>query len=289
MRKNAQANWDDMRFVLAVADHGSVASAARVLNVNHATVLRRIAAFETQHGLKVFERTTQGYQLSADRRALIEAMREAGDALGQVETMIASERPRLGHGIRVTSTDTFCQSILPSILASLSQQILSPVDILSGNSHIDFARLQADITVRPTPKLPDDLVGEMAGRFRFGVYRPFGQNVENWLGLSGAITRTSAAGWMKRNVPQGEISLTADSFTALAGLITAGQGRALLPVFLGDSWPGVERETIPDEIGSVPIWVASHTELAGSSRLARARSFIAKELKKIGPTLMGAD
>ena len=41
---SAQMNWDDIRYVIAVADHGSVAAAARALSVNHATVLRRIAA-----------------------------------------------------------------------------------------------------------------------------------------------------------------------------------------------------------------------------------------------------
>ena len=288
MGKNAQANWDDMRFVLAVAEQGSVAAAARILGVNHATVLRRIAGFETQHGLKVFERTPQGYQISADRRALIEAMREAGDALGQVEQLISHERPRLGHSIRVTSTDAFCQSILPPILAGLARQISSPIDILSGNSHLDFSRLQADITVRPTPSLPEELVGEMAGRFRFGIYRPKGIKDTSWIGLSGAITRTTAADWLVRNVPRGEILLTGDSFTALAGLVAAGQGKALLPVFLGDGWNGIERVEVPEDIGSVPIWIASHSDLAASSRLAKARAYIVKELKKQGAALLGA-
>ena len=43
-------NWDDLRYVLAVADTGSVNAAAKVLGVNHATVLRRIASFEETCG-----------------------------------------------------------------------------------------------------------------------------------------------------------------------------------------------------------------------------------------------
>lgn len=288
MVKNAQANWDDMRFVLAVAEQGSVAAAARVLGVNHATVLRRIASFESQHGLKVFERTPQGYQTTADRRALIEAMREAGDALGQVEAMISSERPRLGHSIRITSTDAFCQTILPPILATVSRQTSNRIDILSGNSHMDFTRQQADITVRPVQKLPDDLVGVIATSFRFGIYQSTREGAsDDWLGLSGALTRSAAAEWMNRNVSRSEVQLTADSFTALAGLVANGQGRALLPVFLGDGWPEIDCISIPKDIAPVPIWVASHAELAASSRLARARNLIAKELKQITPALMG--
>ena len=36
-------SWDDLKFVLAVADTGTISAAARLLGVNHATVLRRIA------------------------------------------------------------------------------------------------------------------------------------------------------------------------------------------------------------------------------------------------------
>ncbi len=38
--------WDDLRYVLAVAEHGGLAAAARALGVNHTTVLRRVNAFE---------------------------------------------------------------------------------------------------------------------------------------------------------------------------------------------------------------------------------------------------
>ena len=40
------SNWDNLRYVLTVAEHGSLSAAARALGVNHATVLRRVSAFE---------------------------------------------------------------------------------------------------------------------------------------------------------------------------------------------------------------------------------------------------
>ena len=146
MSTSAQTNWDDLRFVLAVADEGSVASAGRVLGVNHATVLRRIAAFETRHGLKVFEKTPTGYRVSADRRSLIEALREAGEAFGQVERLIEAERPNVSSSIRITSTDAFCHFVLGPIVAGLAAEITTSISILSSNAHLDFERLQADFS-----------------------------------------------------------------------------------------------------------------------------------------------
>ena len=60
----AALEWDDLRYVLAVAEAGSLAGAARELRVNHSTVLRRIAAFEQQLALRLFERLPTGYVLT---------------------------------------------------------------------------------------------------------------------------------------------------------------------------------------------------------------------------------
>src|SRR5262245_66673667 len=57
----AGIEWDDLRYILAVASAGSLAGAARHLGVNHTTVLRRVGAFETRLGLRLFERMPTGY------------------------------------------------------------------------------------------------------------------------------------------------------------------------------------------------------------------------------------
>ena len=43
---NSKMNWDDVRIFLAVARAGQILGAARRLELNHATVSRRLAALE---------------------------------------------------------------------------------------------------------------------------------------------------------------------------------------------------------------------------------------------------
>lgn len=284
MAKNAQTGWDDIRFVLAVADHGSVSAAARALSVNHATVLRRISAFESRQGLRVFDKTPRGYRVSADRRQLIEAMREAGDALTHVDQMIEAERPRMDHGIRITSTDSFCFSILPPIIAGLSEELGTTIDVITGNTHLDLSRMQAHITVRPTKALPQDLTGVCAGTFRFGIFGAPDCD-DSWLGLSGPLGRSSAGEWLRSQ--SRPVSILADSFVMLAALAAHGKGRALLPVYFGDAWPGIERKSLPDDLEPIPIWVASHVDFARSGRLSRARRYIVRALEDRKDRLMG--
>lgn len=284
MAKSAQTGWDDIRFVLAVADHGSVSAAARALSVNHATVLRRIAAFEERQGLRVFDKTPRGYQVSADRRQLVEAMREAGEALSHVDQLIEAERPRMASGIRVTSTDTFCLALLPPMIAGLAEEMEAAIEVITVNTHLDLSRLQAHVTVRPTHNLPPDLAGDCAGAFRFGVYAAPG-GAGTWLGMSGPLGRSMAGEWMRA---QGKAAaLVADSFVMLAALAALGQGRALLPVFFGDAWPGLERIDIPGDLDPVPIWVASHVDYARSGRLSRVRKYLVSRIAEREAALMG--
>ncbi len=278
--KNAQMNWNDLRFVLAVADEGSVAGAARVLNVNHATVLRRIAAFETAHGLRLFDKTARGYRISANRRELIEAMREAGISLNRIGDLIKAERPAVSGRLRITSTDSFCSLALPDIASDLAREIGQSVDLISDNTHVDFSRLQADIAVRPTDRLPDELHGLRAGRLGFSIFASK-NSAPVWLRLNGTIQRSKAAEWLERHAPASDQSVSADSFLTLAALAANGAGRAILPIFVGRQTPGLIEIDRPKNLPSVPVWVACHRDLARSGRLTKARRYLVERLSAV--------
>jgi DNA-binding transcriptional LysR family regulator len=270
---DARANWDDLRFVLAVADAGSVAAAARMLAVNHATVLRRIAAFETRHGLHIFDKTAQGYRVAEDRRGLIEAMREAGGALAAVERLIADERPAVGTAIRITTTDSLSCGPLPGICAQLARAQKANVDFSMSNAHTDFARLQADIAVRPAPRLPDDLPGDSPVSLHFAVFESDGGGEDLDLGLSGRLGRIAG------HLDPTKAATRSDSFVALANMAQSGRGRAILPTFLGRAIPGLRQTDRDAGLAPVPIWVASHKDIFRSARLLRARRFIFEALE----------
>src|SRR5712672_1273072 len=108
--------WDDLRYVLAVAEAGSLAGAARTLGVNHTTVLRRVGAFEKHLGLRLFERLPTGYVLTAGGEELIAAARQVNDTVIELERKLAGQDLRLSGTVRVTTTDTLMGSILPEIL-----------------------------------------------------------------------------------------------------------------------------------------------------------------------------
>ena len=81
--------WDDLRIVLAVAEAGSVNAAAKALGLNHATILRRVDAFERGRGMTLFERSARGAVVAEGAAPLIERLKAVEAAVGGFERAAA--------------------------------------------------------------------------------------------------------------------------------------------------------------------------------------------------------
>lgn len=281
-------NWDDLRFVLAVAESGSVSAAARELGVNHATVLRRISAFEELHRAQVFERSAQGYQLRPESVGLIEAARAASEAMNRVTDILGGAGVPERNAIRITTVDTLSLAVLAPAFAQLQKAAQPrPLALMTGNARLDMARLQADIAVRPAESLPDDLTGRISAQMGFAAYRTAAAGDE-WLGLSGPLAGSKPAQWMRSAVPRDAVNGSADSFSALRVMARSGAGCAYLPCILGDGDPELMR--LPRSEApwfSVPVWVAVHCDLDDAPWLGGLRRALERVMRQNEVALSG--
>jgi len=280
-------DWDDIRYVLAVAREGSLSAAARSLGVNHATVLRRVTGFEERLGVMIFERSARGYRIAPHRSRVLAAMRAMEEAALGVERALTAARAPLAGVVRVTSTDSICQTILPPIIARLQAGAEGlRIELSAQNQHADLARMDADIAVRPAEQLPEELVGEVAARMGFGVYAaPGGEAM--WLGLSGPIARVRAATWMAETIPRAQISGWSDSFLVLREMAAAGQGRAVLPCVVGDGDARLVRLRGAMPEMSVDLWVASHADMVDVPRIRVVREMLLAALRQESARWLG--
>ncbi len=217
-----------------------------------------------------------------EKLRLIEAAREVEAAVNAVERMAQAGEAPLAGVIRLTSTDAFCHEILPPIVARMSMKTPDlSFELLCTNAHTDLSRLHADVTVRPTFKLPEDLYGEVAGQMAFGFYAAEGVREDHWLSLSGTIARLHFAQKMRERLERdgAVFRASADSFLTLRAMAEAGLGRAMLPCIIGDQSPTLHRVYAPVDMPPVPVFVASHADLADAPRLRQARARIAAALE----------
>ncbi|WP_170762036.1 LysR family transcriptional regulator [Ruegeria lacuscaerulensis] len=273
-------NWDDIRYSLAVSRYGSLNAAASALGVTHATVLRRVAAFEERNSCLVFQKSSSGYAVLSGAGAIISAMENVEDAILSLErTIVGANRSPAGQ-VRIASTDSLSQLVLPQILNAISSQYPSlELTLLSSNSHHDLTRLTADIAVRPSIKLGEGLVGERAGELTFGIYSD-GVSNRKWLKLDGALSSSLPAQWLADHVKTDEMTNGADSFLVLQQMAASGIGKTFLPSFVGDRDSRLHRLTIGDPKIAVPLWVATLEEIAQTPRFALVQRALAERIKQ---------
>ena len=270
-------NWDNLRYVLVVANKGSIAAAARELGVNRTTVLRRINIFQQNLNCRIFDRGDSGYVLTPEAEKMIDAAREVEGTLFDMQRQIAGHELKLEGELRVTTTDTFMLSLLGPHLASFQQthpHIV--VEVLMTNNVLDLNRRDADVAIRPTRSPDAGLVGRRLCDVDFGVYatRQLLQSVDRerlfdarWIGFVDSIMHTPIGVWFNSAVDIRNICLRCDSFVAVRVAAESGIGLALLPRLLGDSSPQLERLDLDTSELTVGLWALAHPDLARSARV----------------------
>ncbi len=290
--------WDDLQFVLAVAEAGSFSSAARALNVHHATVLRRIAAFEDRCGVKIFERGPRGYHLTPESSHILSTVRNINAQVDKLGRTIAIQNNAITGPLKITTTDALCSAVVLKHCGEFCD--LYPaiqLELLARNDHLNLSMLESDITIRPARSLPAELHGEYVCDLGFAAYATpnYLQGSElkgdiaqhQWLGVTGAISRVPFASWLDSQVPAHNVVFRADSFVTLRAAAEADRGITFLPCCLGDR----SSSLIPVETAtprfSNGLWVAAHQDLIGAPKIQAAITFFLIALQGDKPLLEG--
>jgi DNA-binding transcriptional LysR family regulator len=290
--------WDDLRYVLAVAAEGSLAGAARALGVNHTTVLRRVNAFEERLGLRLFERLPTGYFLTSGGAELIEAARLMEDTVVALERRLAGQDRRLAGAVRVTTTDTLVDRLLPPILVAFrAKHPKIQVELILSNEAFNLAKRAADVAIRPADNPPEGLIGRRVSAIAFAIYAGRGYLAQTdkmedlsrhaWLAPTDEFSTTSVAQWMRVALPQAEIALKANSLLVLRQAAAENLGLAALPCYLGDSSNDLIRVRPPIPAMATALWILTHEDLRRSARVRAFTEFVAAAIARQRPLLEG--
>jgi len=231
-------DWEDVRFFLALARHGSLSAAARALGVNHATVSRRVAGLEASLGQTLFERRPDGYRLTeAGEQALAQAgaMAEAAEGL----------RRGQGHGeagglVRLTAIQSLGEGFLPPHLAEfLRAHPAIDLELISDSRSLSLARFEADIALRLGRPSDGELVAKRLISVGMGLYgtsdwrdRLLAGEAPRFIGFDEASAHLPEAVWLTRQFPQGRVTFRAGGYVAQGQAVQLGLGIAVLPHFL---------------------------------------------------------
>ena len=283
-------NWNDIQIIQYVAERCSATAAAAALGVNHATILRRINAFEENHGVKLFERHRTGYRPTPAGKALLKSAQQISSSVDDIQREILGQDTRLTGGIRLTTTDSIALSCLPRYITEFAA--LYPdieVELVMTNLQLDLSKMDADISIRPSRNPPEQLIGRKACNLAFAAYSASSGKQQNQeldledltdvLDVSQALKNSPVGKWMSESLPQANFVARADSFPALRELAASGLGTAIIPCCLGDPDPRLKRLTSPIQELETSIRVLTHPQLKSSASISALSNFLAKALR----------
>ena len=240
-------DWDDVRYLLAVARAGSVRAAAQRLRVNHSTVLRRIAQLEERIGAQMFEKLPSGYRLTDAGEAVLEFAEQMEASSNELETRVFSRDQSVRGLLRVTLAPPLATHLLMTDFADFAR--LHPeveMEIQSSDEPVNLTNREADVAIRVVydrNALAPNLHGLKGPELFGGVYMSR-DLIAAW--RAGAADRIR---WVVRNnhgIPdwarEGEVRTTEVSVRttdAGAQIVAArhGLGMTTLPCFVGDADP----------------------------------------------------
>jgi DNA-binding transcriptional LysR family regulator len=296
-KRSTRIDWDDLRFVLAVADSGSLNRAATTLRVDRTTVLRRINAFERKYGVRLFERHANGYTLTQAGEAILTAARGFEDTIATLERKLAGHDLRAEGVVRVTTTDTLLASLLPDALTTFMQAHPGiSLEVAASNAFANLSKRDADVAIRPATNPPESLVGRRIASVAFAVYRSIaldrtissdGLSRAPWLGTDDSLTNTSVGQWLRTALPRIRPVARVDSLVTLRELCAAGAGLAALPCYLGDTDARLVRVSEPIKEMTTALWVLTHADLARTTRVRLFIDHTASALAQQKPLISG--
>ena len=164
-------NWDDVRIFLAVARSGQILGAAKRLGVNHATVARRLTAFEHDLNTKLLTRRTNGCELThAGEEFLLAAERMEAEMLS-VRSSLGDADVAISGSVRIGAPDGFGVTFLAPRLAKLTARYPDlKIQLVPVPRSFSLSRREADIAI--TVDRPDQgrLVARKLVDYSLGLY-----------------------------------------------------------------------------------------------------------------------
>lgn len=274
----AQVDWEDLRYVLALAKHGTFSQAAAALGTTHTTVSRRLRGLEESLGTPLFDATPDGFVLTAAGEQAVHAAERVEQEVLTLQARVFGGDARLSGKLRVTTMDILYRRYRVAFTRFAERYPGIELTVSCNDVEASLTRRDADVALRMTNTPPEHLVGRKLGHVEFAVYaakslvtrvgrgQPYA--AYPWLHWDERLGASWLDAWLSRNAPEARIAARVDAGSlALREIVASGMGVHFLAVFEGDEDGRLERIGPVDATFNRDIWLLTLADLKQSSRV----------------------
>jgi DNA-binding transcriptional LysR family regulator len=271
-------SWEDLRYFVAIASAGTLSGAARQLDVDQATVSRRLAALETGLGARLIDRQPRRAVLTAIGQKVLAHALEIENSVLAIKRLSLSESSESRAKISISAPPILARHFFAPQLRVLSQRLPQvQISILSESRFASLSKLEADLAIRLAPGIADSDIVKKIGHMDFALYAirsyPHAANPEQWEFI--AYTEQSATfdhkTWLNQTIGRRRVICEVADLSNQYEAACTGIGVAGLPCFLADPDPRLMRLSCSESMLSLGIFLALHPDRR-NDRLVRETS-----------------
>lgn len=274
-------NWDDARFVLALAREGTIRGAAKSLSVNHTTVSRRIATLEEHLSARLFEQTPSGYVMTASGRIISQAAEGMENLLLSSQKQIEGADTELSGEVHIHIPDIFDEWVCERLAQFSQQHPKLQIHLSSETAVADLAKREADIALRFTNTPPLDMVGQKVWELPVAVYASSDCEIDPsklssypWVRWAPAYGQSSVEQWTDK-ISNGTPTVTrVTTYKTLTCMIKNSAGIGCLTPWFAEDDSKLQRITPILKEVTMDVWVLIHPDLRGVKRIKALKDLL---------------
>lgn len=279
--------WDDLRTVMMLVRHRSLAGAADALGVNYTTVARRVRRAEDALNQLLFERLPDGYRPTAAAHLLEEHASQMEKIEHRMMRRLQGTETELSGALTITAPQLLIASFLSPVIDQFTKaHPRIDLRILATNDLLDLTRLEADLAIRISKNPGDTLTG-------LRLLKQENASFANQDIADRIVSDPSAMiDWIVYdaypNLPKGidskfpnnKVRFRFDDMVAMVGAAQAGLGVVRMPMFLGRASANLVQVPVLPPQPYADIWVVGHPDVWPSKKLRAFRELLVSYCKK---------
>lgn len=279
--------WDDLRTVMMLVRHGSLASAANALDVNYTTVARRVRRAEQALNQSLFERLPDGYRPTAAAHLIAEHATQMEASEHNMFRRLQGGETELSGVLTITAPQLLIANFLSPVIDQFTKaHPRIELRILATNNLLDLTRLEADLAIRVSMDPGDALKGlrllkqenaSFASQFVANRVAADASAMIDWIVYD--VFPTVPKG-IASQFPNNKVRFRFDDMVAMVGAAQAGLGVVRLPMFLGRASAGLVQVPVLPPQPYADIWVVGHPDVWPSKKLRAFRDILVSYCKE---------
>ncbi|MYN08721.1 LysR family transcriptional regulator [Pseudoduganella aquatica] len=280
-------DWDNARIFLAIHRAGTLRGAAAQLDIDQATVGRRLAAMEKSLNARLFLRTPGGYVATPAGDLAASAAEQMETAADRLQREMQGIDNRLSGTIRVATSDTMAAHFVVEAMQRLHQRHPDIRIVLTAATQLSsLTRREADLAIRTVRPDSPDLISRHLTRRTLGLYASKAYLKKHGMPTPGnalaghdiviyqhSVAPRHAEKLCGEPVANARVAMEVNTGLVLHEAVKAGLGIGELATHIAATTPELVR-IWPEREQSYEVYLVMHSDLNRTARVRAAADAI---------------